>query len=85
MFIDTENKMFAKLAQKEMERMMKLYALLCSDQDASTEFLNTVGSGLGSKTDVELRDHYRRCFTDYLLRLEKKRRGHLKSSGCHFL
>ncbi|MFH0850212.1 MAG: hypothetical protein V1924_04650 [Candidatus Bathyarchaeota archaeon] len=64
--------MFSKLARDERERMMKLYALLCSDQDASIEFLDVVGSGLGSKTEEELRDHYHRCFRDYLQKIEKK-------------
>ena len=61
--------MFSKLSQSEREVMMKLYALLCSDQEAATEFLNTVGSGLGTKTDVELRDQYHKCFTDFLQKL----------------
>jgi len=52
-----------------------LYALLCSDQDASIRFLDSVGSGLGSKTEAELRDHYKRCFTDFLLNIRKKRLG----------
>jgi len=64
--------MFSKLSQVEREVMMKLYALLCSDQEAATEFLNTVGSGLGTKTDAELRDHYHKCFTDFLQKLEKR-------------
>jgi len=65
--------MFFKLNKEKQEKIMALYALLCSDQDASIRFLDRVGSGLGSKTEAELRDHYHRCFTDFLLRIQKKR------------
>ena len=62
--------MFSNL--NKQEKIMALYALLCSDQDASIRFLDRVGSSLGSKTGAELRDHYRRCFTDFLMSMRKK-------------
>ena len=67
--------MFSKLNRDQRDQMIMLYALLCSDQDASTEFLNRVGSGLGSKSEEELRAHYRACLADYLLRIERKKGG----------
>ena len=67
--------MFFNLNKREQEKIMALYALLCSDQDASIRFLDRVGSSLGSKTEAELRDHYNRCFTDFLLNIRKKRLG----------
>jgi hypothetical protein len=67
--------MFSKFSADERELMTKLYAMLCSHQDASTEFLDRVGSGLGSKTEIELREHYSRCFTDFLTRMDRKKGG----------
>jgi len=65
--------MFSNLNKQEKEKIMALYALLCSDQDASIRLLDRVGSSLGTKTEAELRDHYHSCFTDFLLSIKKKR------------
>ena len=46
--------MFSNL--NKQEKIMALYALLCSDQDASIRFLDRVGSSLGTKTEAELKD-----------------------------
>jgi len=66
--------MFSNLnRQQQQERIMALYNLLCSDQEASIRFLDRVGQSLGTKTEQELKDHYHRCFAEYLQGIKKRR------------